>query len=128
MHRNNKTGVEAKEDSMIYMPHFEYDDLFQRLLALKEQREPQGHRRIFHSFDSTFKVSSKATKPLESPSRRRNIKPRRNNSAKPNESIEPIVRNNPQYSKKKKRIRFLEPNNRNFPITSIFQKGPKNIQ
>ena len=38
-----------------YGVHFEYQDLFQRLLVLKKQRERQFNNTIFKSFDKEVK-------------------------------------------------------------------------
>lgn len=40
-----------------YGVHFEYQDLFQRLLVLKKQRERQNNNAIFKSFDRDYRKS-----------------------------------------------------------------------
>lgn len=118
MAQNNKKKrlLHCNEAAVISTPLFEYQDLFERLVAAKQEKEQRFNRRLFHSFDISTKNPVSSIRPKE----KLKVKCIRHGSAKYYNEPSDIVRNNIRYSKKPKHTFIQSANKRFLHTSSVF--------
>ena len=95
-YQNKRLLLDCNEALMVSTPHFEYKDLFQRLVTIKQEKEQRCNRRLFHSFDLSTKITVSNIRPKENSK----IKYFRHGSVKYCNEPSTIVRNNIKCSKR----------------------------